>query len=217
MPVLSGQSLGKAYQATEARNHRGVRIRDHLGKGRRPIPGYQTHENRELRTTGNARPPQSQVTEPLESVRDVRNSARGFRVLKPSQKSTVYTWAQELLMMRASAAHIENSLSAIQFCHNSYGFRLPLSRKFEFRNLSKAIASLKGTPKRLFFPVTKEHLRKMMHLRNLTAAQERAVIITSTRSQLCCRVSEVRNFQVCDFLKDQDMAFSSRSRGCAAF
>jgi hypothetical protein len=55
MPVLSGQSLGKAYQATEARNHRGVRIRDHLGKGRRPIPGYQTHENRELRTTGNAR------------------------------------------------------------------------------------------------------------------------------------------------------------------
>ena len=140
-----------------------------------------------------------------------------FRVLKPSQKSKVYTWAQELLMMRASAAHIENSLSAIQFCHNSYGFRLPLSRKFEFRNLSKAIASLKGTPKRLFFPVTKEHLRKMMHLRNLTAAQERAVIITSTRSQLCCRVSEVRNFQVCDFLKDQDMAFSSRCRGCAAF
>lgn len=140
-----------------------------------------------------------------------------FRVLKPSQKSTVYTRAQELLMMRASAAHIENSLSAIQSRHNSYGFRLPLSRKFEFRNLSKAIASLKGTPKRLFFPVTKEHLRKMMHLRNLTAAQERAVIITSTRSQLCCRVSEVRNFQVCDFLKDQDMAFSSRCRGCAAF
>ena len=27
----------------------------------------------------------------------------------------------------------------------------------------------------------------------------------------------IRNFQVCDFLKDQDMAFSSRCRGCAAF
>ena len=131
-----------------------------------------------------------------------------FRVLKPSQKSTAYTRAQELLMMRASAAHIENFLSAIQSRHNPV---------FEFRNLSKAIASLKGTPKRLFFPVTKEHLRKMMHLRNLTAAQERTVIITSTRPKLCCRVSEVRNFQVCDFLKDQDMAFSSRCRGCAAF
>ena len=101
MPVLSGQSLGKAYQATEARNHRGVRIRDHLGKGRRPIPGYQTHENRELRTTGNARSNgsnffvrgdgnaflftaglQSQVPEPLESVSDVRNSARGFANLE---------------------------------------------------------------------------------------------------------------------------------------
>ena len=140
-----------------------------------------------------------------------------LRILIPSQKPTVYAWAQELLMMGASAAYIENSLSAIQSRHHSYGFRPPLSQKFEFRNLSKAIASLKGTPKRLFFPVTKEHLRKMLHLRNLTAAQERAVIITSTGTQLCCRVSEIRNFQVCDFLKDHDTAFSSRFRGCAAF
>ncbi len=57
----------------------------------------------------------------------------------------------------------------------------------------------------------------MMHLRNLTAVQERAVIITSTGTQLCCRVSETRNLQVCDFLNDHDTAFSSRYRGCAAF
>ncbi len=119
--------------------------------------------------------------------------------------------------MGASAAYIENSLSAIQSRHHSYGFRPPLSQKFEFRNLSKAIVSLKGTPKRLFFPVTKEHLRKMMRLQNLTAAQERAMIITSTGTQLCCRVSEVRNFQVCDFLKDHDTDFSPEYRGCAAF
>ena len=160
---------------------------------------------------------QSQVTEPLESVRDVRNSARGV----PSLETITEV---DSLHMGTRAAHDEGFGSIYR--------ELPLSNpvspqqlrvststesKFEFRNLSKAITSLKGTPKRLFFPVTKEHLRKMMHLRNLTAAQERAVIITSTRSQLCCRVSEVRNFQVCDFLKDQAMAFSSRCRGCAAF
>jgi hypothetical protein len=93
----------------------------------------------------------------------------------PSQKPTVYAWAQELLMMGASAAYIESSLSAIQSRHHAYGFRPPLSQKFEFRNLSKAIATLKGTPKRLFFPVTKAHLRKMLLLKNLTSAQERAV------------------------------------------
>ena len=217
MPVLSGQSLGKAYQATEARNHRGVRIRDHLGKGRRPIPGYQTHENRELRTTGNARPPQSQVTEPLERVRDVRNSARGVPSLETiTEVDSLHTGTR--------AAHDEGFGGTYR--------ELPLSNPV----LPQQLRVSTSTKSKIRIPefvqgdrVTQRNAETSFLSGNEGTLEEDDALTKPYGStgaggnyhlnpvSAVLQSEWIRNFQVCDFLKDQDMAFSSRCRGCAAF
>ena len=134
----------------------------------------------------------------------------------PASKELVQAWAMQLLMLGASPSLIRASLAAVQSRHSDYGLTPPLSEPRLFRRTMQAVCSLQGTPRRIVTPVTRSMMRKLLRMRNLTLGQQRDVALTVVGTQACCRVGEIKRFQVCDFLPDHDAAVSSRYVGSAA-
>jgi hypothetical protein len=60
----------------------------------------------------------------------------------------------------------------------------------------KAVFSLQGS-QRTIFPLNKGLLKRMLEAKDLTPAQNRNVVVTVLGTQLCCRVGDLRRFQLC--------------------
>ena len=113
----------------------------------------------------------------------------------------------ELLMLGASANSIKNVWSAIEYWHRMAGLNPPLSPPLAFKRLFKAVASIKGTPGRLQFPVGAHHVRQLLSLVGLSRLELRSILVTVLGTAGCCRVEEVGNMQICDLLWELDAAY----------
>ena len=125
----------------------------------------------------------------------------------PMSITELKAFTLELLMSGDSANSIKNAWSAIEHRHRMAGLDPPLAPPLAFKRLFKAVASIKGTPGRLQFPIGAHHLRRFLSLVGLSRLELRSVLSTSLGTVGCCRVEEVANMQVCDLLWALDAAY----------
>jgi hypothetical protein len=131
--------------------------------------------------------------------------------LLPMAQDTLKAITQEGLMIGMSAATIRNLWSAIEDRHRMFGYIPPLAmRGGDFSRYSKAVASVKGIPSRLIFPVGVHHVQQMLALGGLSLAQTRDVLMCVLGTVMCMRVNEVDQLQVCDVLWHFDAGFHDR-------
>jgi hypothetical protein len=115
---------------------------------------------------------------------------------------------QEMLMLGSSAGTIRNLWSAIEDRHRFFGYTPPLAaREGDFSRYSKAVASIKGMPSRVIFPVGTHHVRLMMELVGLSLAQRRDILMCVLGTVMCLRVGEISQLQICDVLWRLDGGF----------
>lgn len=125
-------------------------------------------------------------------------------VIMPASAETMQAWALELLMLGASPSLEQSAMSAVQSRHQDFGFEAPLRDNQLFCRTMKAVFSLQGS-QRTIFPLNKGLLKRMLEAKDLTPAQNRNVVVTVLGTQLCCRVGDLRRFQLCDiFNKNRD-------------
>ena len=142
---------------------------------------------------------------------------RDLQSIMPATKEMVQAWAMQLLMLGASPSLVRSSIAAVQTRHSEYGFPAPLSSEPRlFKRTMRAVFALQGAPRQQITPITRNMMRRLMQLRELTPGQRRDVALTVAGTQLCARVGEIKRLQVCDFLKNFDLAYSRRYRGSAA-
>ena len=123
-------------------------------------------------------------------------------------QQTLKAITQEMLMVGCSAGTIRNLWSAIEDRHRLFGYQPPLAmRGGDFSRYSKAVASVKGTPSRLIFPVGVHHVQKMLDLIGLTITQRRDMLMCALGTVMCMRVNEVDQLQICDVLWRFDAGF----------
>ena len=128
--------------------------------------------------------------------------------LLPMNMETLQAITQEMLMIGCSTGTILNLWSAIEDRHRTYGYDPPLAMRMgDFSRYSKAVASIKGTPSRLLFPVGVHHVYQMIQLEDQTLAQMRNTVLTILGTVMCMRVNEVDQLQICDVLWRLDAAF----------
>ena len=114
-------------------------------------------------------------------------------------------------MIGMSAGSIRNLWSAIEDRHRQFGYTPPLAmRGGDFSRYSKAVASIKGMPSRLIFPVGVHHVKQMLELVALSPAQTRDVLMCVLGTVMCMRVNEVDQLQICDVLWRFDAGFHPR-------
>jgi len=123
-------------------------------------------------------------------------------------QKTLKAITQEMLMIGCSAGTIRNLWSAIEDRHRLFGYQPPLAmRGGDFSRYSKAVASVKGTPSRLIFPVGVHHVQNMLDLIGLTITQRRDMLMCALGTVMCMRVNEVDQLQICDVLWRFDAGF----------
>ena len=128
--------------------------------------------------------------------------------LLPMNMDTLQAITQELLMIGCAAGTVRNLWSAIEDRHRTYGYDPPLAMRMgDFSRYSKAIASIKGTPSRLLFPVGVHHVYKMIQLEDQSLAEMRNTMLTVLGTVMCMRVNEIDQLQICDVLWRFDAAF----------
>ena len=130
------------------------------------------------------------------------------KALLPMSQDTLQAITQEMLMIGCSAGTIRNLWSAIEDRHRMYGYNPPLAMRMgDFSRYSKAVASVKGMPSRLLFPIGVHHIHQMLQADNQSLAQLRNTMMTVLGTVTCMRVSEVAQLQLCDALWRFDAAF----------
>jgi hypothetical protein len=77
----------------------------------------------------------------------------------------------------------------------------------DFTRFSKAVASAKGMPSRLLFPIGVHHINQLLELGGLTLTQTRNLMMTIVGTVMCMRVNEIDQLQICDVLWGLDMEF----------
>jgi hypothetical protein len=78
----------------------------------------------------------------------------------------------------------------------------------DFTRFSKAVASAKGMPSRLLFPIGVHHINQLLELGGLTLT--RNLMMTIVGTVMCMRVNEIDQLQICDVLWRFDGDFHSR-------
>lgn len=130
------------------------------------------------------------------------------RSLLPMSLPVLKAITQEMLMLGSSAGTIRNLWSAIEDRHRFFGYTPPLAaREGDFSRYSKAVASIKGMPSRVIFPVGTHHVRLMLELVGLSLAQRRDILICVLGTVMCLRVGEISQLQICDVLWRLDGGF----------
>ena len=124
--------------------------------------------------------------------------------LLPISKQTLKGLTQELLMVGCSAGTVNRIWCIIEDRHRQFNHPLLLRGAGDFRRLFKAVALVKGTPSKLFFPTGIHHIRSILELVYLTACQERNILVCVLGVVLVCRVIELAELQICDMLWDHD-------------
>jgi len=131
----------------------------------------------------------------------------------PMAVSELKAFTLELLMTGSSANSIKNAWSAIEHRHRLAGLDPPLAPSLAFTRLFKAVASIKGTPGRLQFPIGSHHVQRFLNLVGLSKLELRSVLVTVLGTVGCCRVENVANLQMCDLLWELDAAFHDSLAG----
>lgn len=137
-------------------------------------------------------------------------------VILPMTNTTLRALSQEMLMLGSSAGTITNLWSAIEDRHRRLGYLPPLCAPGMFRRMVQAVASVKGTPSPLIFPIGIHHIKAMLQLVGLSPAQTRDILACTLGTILCLRVNEVALLQICDVLWDYDAAWDPTFSGSAA-
>ena len=128
--------------------------------------------------------------------------------LLPMSQDTLKAITREALMVGLSAGTIRNLWSAIENRHRLFGYEAPLAmRGGDFTRFSKAVASAKGMPSRLLFPIGVHHINQLLELGGLTLTQTRNLMMTIVGTVMCMRVNEIDQLQICDVLWGLDMEF----------
>jgi hypothetical protein len=131
--------------------------------------------------------------------------------LLPMAQETLKAITQEMLMVGCAAGTIRGLWAAIEDRHRVFGYTPPLAlRGGDFSRFSKAVASVKGMPSRLIFPIGVHHIRSMLELVGLTIAQRRDMLICVVGTVMCLRVNEVDQLQICDVIWYLDAAFHAK-------
>jgi hypothetical protein len=113
------------------------------------------------------------------------------KLLLPMSQDTLKAITQECLMIGMSAGTIRNLWSAIEDRHRQFGYTPPLAmRGGDFARYSRAVASVKGMPSRLIFPIGVHHVKQMLELTALSPAQTRDVLMCVLGTVMCMRVNE---------------------------
>jgi hypothetical protein len=103
--------------------------------------------------------------------------------------------------------------SAIEDCHRQSGYTPLLAmRRGDFARYSRAVASMKGLPSLLMFPISVHHVKQMLELTALSPAQTRDVLMYVLGTVMCMRVNEVDQLKICDVLWRFDGSFHQRFR-----
>jgi hypothetical protein len=85
--------------------------------------------------------------------------------LLPMTQETLKAITQEMLMVGCAAGTIRNLWVAIEDRHRVFGCAPPLAlRGGDFSRFSKAVASVKGMPSLLIFPIGTHHVQSMLEL-----------------------------------------------------
>ena len=116
-------------------------------------------------------------------------------------------------MVGCAAGTIKNVCCSISDRHRRFGHNTPLAASGDFKRLYKAISAVKGAPSKLLFPIGAHHLRRLVELIGLTECRSRDVLVCATGMALCCRVVEVTDFQICDFLWELDAEYDASYAG----
>jgi hypothetical protein len=123
--------------------------------------------------------------------------------LLPMNQETLKAITQEMLMVGCAAGTIRNLWSAIEDRNRIFGYTPPSPlalRGGDFSRFSKAVASVKGMPSRLNFPIGVHHIQQLLELIRLTIIQRRDMLICVVGTVMCLRVNEVGQLQICDVL-----------------
>ena len=87
---------------------------------------------------------------------------------------------------------------------------MSLAHHMAFQGLFKAVASVRGTPSLLHFPIGTHHLLRMLSLVGLSGSVSSgaaAVLVACVGTVTCCRPSEVANMQQCYLLWNLNAAY----------
>ena len=125
--------------------------------------------------------------------------------LLPMSQDTLNVIKQEALMISLSVRTIRNFSSAIEDQHRQLGYNPPMTIcGGDFCRYSKAVASAKGMPSRLLFPIGVHHIRKMLELGDLTLNRTQNLLMTvtivGTVTVMCMQMNlnELDRLQICN-------------------
>jgi hypothetical protein len=120
-------------------------------------------------------------------------------------------------MVGCAAGTIRNLWAAIEDRHRVFGYTPPLAlRGGDFSRFSKAVASVKGMPSMLIFPIGVHHIQRMLELVGLTVTQRRDMLMCVLGTVMCLRVNEVDQLQICDVIWNLDDGFHAKYRNTFA-
>jgi hypothetical protein len=133
-------------------------------------------------------------------------------------ESTLKALATELLALQCSGSYVTTIVGAVLDRHRRLSLPAPLSDKHKLSRLYKGLLKVTGTPRRLKFPIQKEHIVAVLLSRPSSIAQIRDKLMVALMTICCLRVSEAVELQSCDIFFDFDQRHSRNTlyQGTAA-
>ena len=98
------------------------------------------------------------------------------RLLLPRSLETLQSLTVELLIAGSSVKTIKNVWCAIEDRPRMTGHVLPLAKPMLFRRMVKAQASGRGSPGRLIFPISAEHVQELLRMTGQSVNQTRRML-----------------------------------------
>ena len=127
-------------------------------------------------------------------------------LLLPMSLETLKSLTVELLIAGSSVNTIKNVWRAIEDSHRMPGHVLPLAKPMLLSRMVKALASVRGSPGRLIFPISAEHVQELLRMTGLSVNQTRWMLVICLGTVLP-RVGELAGLQICNFTWGLDQAF----------
>ena len=128
-------------------------------------------------------------------------------LLLPMSLETLQSLTVELLIAGSSVNTVKNVWCAIEDRHRMTGHVPPLARPMLFRRMVKALASVRGSPGRLIFPISAGHVQALLRMTGLTVNQTRWMLAICLGTVCCARVGELAGLQICNLAWGLDQAF----------
>ena len=105
-------------------------------------------------------------------------------LLLPMSLETLKSLTVELLIAGSSVNTIKNVWRAIEDSHRMPGHVLPLAKPMLFSRMVKALASVRGSPGRLIFPISAEHVQELLRMTGQSVNQTRRMLAICLKTVL---------------------------------